>query len=96
MQKILIICCFTLVSGIFADGFKPFTAEITSPTYIYSKMSMSSAKKKSLKVGDKLLAIEKSKQVVEIDDMQDNWYRVSFKGTRGWVFGGFIKFHRLN
>ena len=78
--------------AISADGFKPFTGEIIFDTYIYVGKSVRSYKKKKLVRGDLITAVGKDKKVVEIDDMQDNWYKVKYKNMAGWVYGGYFKF----
>lgn len=43
-----------------------------------------------LPYGTKVKVLERSLDTMEIDGMNDFWYKVQHKNTEGWVFGGFL------
>ena len=61
-----------------------------SKLFVRSKASTSGKKLGSLKLGDKIKIIARSKKSMTIAGKTSRWFKFSYKGKNGWVFGGFV------
>ena len=101
MKKIIIPVVFALIGGfapLFAQSdFQPGQAKVTAAVLNVRNIASSGGEVVgSLKRGDVIDVIDRSKSMSTVDDISDYWYKATFtdgKDTKtGWVFGGYVSF----
>jgi hypothetical protein len=59
------------------------------PLRIRDSPNLSSAQIGSLNLFDKATILEKIENKITIDNINDYWYKINFKGLNGYIFGGY-------
>ncbi|MBI3396508.1 MAG: SH3 domain-containing protein, partial [Spirochaetia bacterium] len=77
-----------------AQDFQPAQAKITASVLNVRNIASSGGTVVgSVKRGDLVQVIERSKAQATVDDITEFWYRIQLpKSQTGWVFGGYITF----